>query len=326
MNRIWIIAPVHGGQVSALTWDLIQAALGVQSLYPSPMTLQIIAFGHAPHDAAQELAQTTGSDVLALDMKKGAGDEALKTAIYNHIARDPHGIVLFADTLWAGQMAPALAVLFSAPAITHVSGMSVADHRLVCTRPVMDSTRVHDVGRAEADLVLITLAPGQPNKGLGKIKPPGPGRVTQHPVFPDKAEGIRRITQERPSRIPHTDLNSAAIVVAAGRGIGARENLELVQRFADSLPNAALAVSRPLVDLGWADYSRQVGITGARVSPRLYIALGISGSSQHLAGMCGSQWVVSINQNPDAPIVRHADVYIQADAVEFLQTCLKDKK
>ncbi len=118
-------------------------------------------------------------------------------------------------------------------------------------------------------------------------------------------------------------LKGAKIIVSAGRGIGEKDGLKEIFKFAECFSSSAVGASRPLVDMGWIGYDHQVGITGAEVSPRLYIACGISGSSQHIAGMKGSEIVVSINKNPDAPIFRHSDICIIADVHEFIKEFLK---
>ena len=102
-----------------------------------------------------------------------------------------------------------------------------------------------------------------------------------------------------------------------------KENLETIFQFAQCFSSSAVGASRPLVDMGWIRYEHQVGITGTTVMPKLYIACGISGSSQHLAGMKEAQFVVSINNNPDAPIFRHSDLCIVEDIHEFIQIFLK---
>ncbi len=120
-------------------------------------------------------------------------------------------------------------------------------------------------------------------------------------------------------------LKGAKIIVSAGRGIGEKDGLKEIFEFAECFSSSAVGASRPLVDMGWIGYDHQVGITGAEVSPRLYIACGISGSSQHIAGMKGSEIIVSINTNPDAPIFRHSDICIIADVHEFIKEFLKQR-
>ncbi len=112
------------------------------------------------------------------------------------------------------------------------------------------------------------------------------------------------------------DLSRAEVIVSAGRGIGKPENVEVIAGLAKVL-GGELGASRPVVDNGWVDHSRQVGTTGQTVSPKLYIACGISGAIQHLAGMKKSAFVVAINKDKDAPIGEIADVLVVADVLQL---------
>jgi electron transfer flavoprotein alpha subunit len=113
------------------------------------------------------------------------------------------------------------------------------------------------------------------------------------------------------------DITKYAVLVSIGRGIGEQENVAIAQDLADAL-GAAVSCSRPVVDAKWMEKSRQVGSSGQTVKPKVYLACGISGSFQHLAGIKGNPFIVAINKNPKAPIFRVADVGIAADIVEFL--------
>jgi len=117
-------------------------------------------------------------------------------------------------------------------------------------------------------------------------------------------------------------LEDAEVVVSGGRGIGRKENFAQLQELANIL-GGAVGGSRVAIDNGWLPSSRQVGLTGTTVSPRLYFAIGISGAAQHLAGCASSQCIVAINTDPDAPIFQRARFGIVADYKEVLPTLIK---
>ncbi|MDP3284078.1 MAG: electron transfer flavoprotein subunit alpha/FixB family protein, partial [Desulfobacterales bacterium] len=114
------------------------------------------------------------------------------------------------------------------------------------------------------------------------------------------------------------------VIVSAGNGIGAKENLGLIYRLADIFPGSAVGGSRILIDRGWLEYRQQIGLTGALVAPELYIACGISGASQHLAGMRGSGFVVAINRDPKAAIFNESDVCVVEDLNKFIPVFIEE--
>jgi len=113
------------------------------------------------------------------------------------------------------------------------------------------------------------------------------------------------------------DITQADILVSVGRGIGEEENIELAEELAEAL-GGVVSCSRPVVDAKWLDHSRQVGTSGKTVKPKVYIAVGISGAFQHVAGIKGNPFIVAINTNPKAPIFQVADVGVVEDCIEFL--------
>lgn len=132
-------------------------------------------------------------------------------------------------------------------------------------------------------------------------------------------ERVRMIEAARPSG---PRLEDAEVVVAGGRGLGSERNCELIQELAEALGGMAGA-SRPAVDVGWMEATRQVGLTGHITKPRLYIAVGISGASQHMAGCSGAKVIVAINRDKNAPIFRHARYGIVADFEQILPALIR---
>jgi electron transfer flavoprotein alpha subunit len=113
------------------------------------------------------------------------------------------------------------------------------------------------------------------------------------------------------------DLSRAEVIVSAGRGIGKKDNVPVIAALARAL-GGELGASRPVVDAGWVDHSHQVGSTGQTVRPKLYVACGISGAIQHMAGMKKADFIVAINKDKDAPIGEIADVLVVADVMLFV--------
>jgi electron transfer flavoprotein alpha subunit len=107
------------------------------------------------------------------------------------------------------------------------------------------------------------------------------------------------------------------VIVTAGRGIGKKDNVPVIAALAKAL-GGELGASRPVVDAGWVEHSHQVGTTGQTVSPKLYVACGVSGAIQHLAGMKKSDFIIAINKDKDAPIGEIADVLVVADVLQFV--------
>lgn len=121
------------------------------------------------------------------------------------------------------------------------------------------------------------------------------------------------------------DLGKAEIIVSAGRGVGKPENVAMIQELAMSL-GGELGASRPIVDSEWVEHSRQVGTTGQSVAPKVYIACGISGAIQHLAGMKQSEFIIGINTDKDAPLSEIADVMVIADLKQFVPALIEKIK
>ena len=131
------------------------------------------------------------------------------------------------------------------------------------------------------------------------------------------ATGKVQCTGYEAAKIEGVDLTKSEVIVSAGRGVGKPENVAIVQALAKAL-KGEYGASRPVVDAGWVEHNRQVGTTGTTVSPKLYVACGISGAIQHLAGMKKSDYIVAINTDKDAPIGEVANVLVVADLKQFI--------
>jgi electron transfer flavoprotein alpha subunit len=143
------------------------------------------------------------------------------------------------------------------------------------------------------------------------------GRVEQGTASPASGKTVT-VTDVVEGAQGRPDLGEASIIVSGGRGLKSAENFRLVEDLADAFGNAAVGATRAVTDDGWRPHSDQIGQTGRQVSPQLYIAVGISGAIQHLAGMRTSKTIVAINKDKEAPIFKVADYGIVGDVLEVL--------
>ncbi len=334
MKPILIIAEVMDGCIRPVTWELIAAGKLIQSLAKNlaikgtgkiggndnkSSRILVIVPAKNPLPLAKKISSRAGANVLALKIPIFAAytSEAYKNWLTPLIEELAPSHILVAHTSQGRDFAPGLAVRLKAASISGVSKIQSDEEGLLYSRPILNNTR-NMVLRPEPDSsVVLTLMPGIFSP-VGEKKEPGSIIVKEIFQIPGQSSQMvhQKIVKNESS---HQALKQARTIVAAGRGIGEQSNLELVARFAKHFSVSALGASRPLVDMGWIGFEHQIGITGASVAPRLYIACGVSGSSQHLAGMKRSDWVVSINKNSDAPICSHADVCITADVMDFIQ-------
>ncbi len=154
----------------------------------------------------------------------------------------------------------------------------------------------------------------------GAFKAAEPSRTGQLVDHSAAAAGLtprRRFVEVIAAESGDVDITKEDVLVSVGRGIGDKENLALVEELSEAM-GAALACSRPIVDAKWLDKPRQVGTSGQTVKPKVYLALGISGSFQHLGGIKGNPFLLAVNKNPKAPIFQAASVGVVADLLEFL--------
>ena len=226
--------------------------------------------------------------------------------------------IFLANTAMGKDLAPYLAIKLNAAISTDCVELNVADGKLVATKPVYAGKALTVVG-FNSDKIILTLRPNV---------------FTVGSVSDNKAEVIvkevdnldlsNRVTELSKST-GTLDVAEASIVVSGGRGLKGPENFGMIEELA-SLLGAATGASRAAVDAGWRPHSHQVGQTGKTVSPNLYIAVGISGAIQHLAGMRSSKYIVAINTDKDAPIFGVADYGIAGDAFEVVPALIEELK
>jgi electron transfer flavoprotein alpha subunit len=285
--------------------------------------------------AARQLADQLGATVDALVLGNGSlsgteplgrhgADRVLSAShadfgLYNPdgfaatvaAAAQGHTIVLFAATATGRDLAPRVAARLGVGCATDITAFAVEGGKLVVTRPVYAGKALQRI-RLDGSPAIASLRPNslpavESAKAGETVSVPVPAFTARVTVKELKAPGQAAL-----------DVTEAPIVVSGGRGLKEPANFKLLEELAAAFGAAAVGASRAVVDAGWRDHGDQVGQTGKTVSPSLYVAVGISGAIQHLAGMRTAKTIVAINRDKDAPIFKIADYGIVGDLFEVV--------
>jgi electron transfer flavoprotein alpha subunit len=224
-------------------------------------------------------------------------------------------ILLLAHDTFGMDLGPGLAVKLNAAYAPDVIGIeAVADNKASLVRQEYAGMAHTHVSCDLSSGAVLTLRPGSFQAGEGGG---AGGQVQDKSGEAGDLGAKRRFLEVVQAEAGDVDITKADVLVSIGRGIEDAENIELAQDLAESM-GAVVSCSRPIVDAKWLEKSRQVGTSGKTVKPKVYMALGISGSFQHLGGLKGSPFIVAVNKNPKAPIFQVADVGIVEDILEFM--------
>jgi electron transfer flavoprotein alpha subunit len=226
-----------------------------------------------------------------------------------------YAAVVFAATATGKDLAPRVAARLGVGLATDAVGLAVEGGGIVATRPVYAGKVLQKV-RLGGVPALVSVRPNTFEGGNGREQA-GTG-ANPEPVAVPAFEARVRVREVKAPAQAVLDVAEAPIVVSGGRGLKEPANFKLLEELADALGSTAVGASRAVVDAGWREHAAQVGQTGKTVSPSLYIAVGISGAIQHLAGMRTARTIVAINRDKDAPIFKVADYGIVGDLFEIV--------
>lgn len=241
-----------------------------------------------------------------------------RDAIVNYATEVDADYIMLANTSLGKDLAPRLAVKIGAGCLMDCVKLDTTSGELTATRPVYAGKALVDV-KFNSGKKVITI---RPNVFKAKSTDGSSVDVTVKEVSSPNLK--TRVVEFKKSE-GKLDVAEADIIVSGGRGMKGAEHFNLIEELADSL-GAAVGASRAVVDAGWRPHGEQVGQTGKTVSPSLYVACGISGAIQHLAGMSSSKYIVAINKDKDAPIFNIADYGIAGDVFEILPALTEEIK
>lgn len=314
-NDVWVVADHAEGSVRRITLELLGKA---RELADARGTQVVgVVLGHGVGALGETLGAYGADRVLVADhplLETYTTDgytEVLASAVTDRVP----WLVLIPSTAAGRDVAPRVAARGSAGIVTDVEDLSTVDGRLVATRP-MYTRKVIGTAAFVGDGTQIAVV-------LPKVFPAAPRRegrvaaVETLVVNLERSQIRTKVLETKQLQRERVSLAEADVVISGGRGLRGPENFALLDELADAL-GAAVGSSRPPVDSGWVPHDYEIGQTGKTVSPQAYIAVGISGAPQHLAGMTGSKYIVAINKDPNAPIFQIASLGVVGDLFQIV--------
>ncbi|MGE5588625.1 MAG: FAD-binding protein [Clostridia bacterium] len=314
---IWVFAEVRNGRVAAVSLELLGKARGLAEDLKAPVTSVLLGYG------VEGLCQTLiahGADrvILAQDPElQHYRTEPYAEVLTSLIAKHKPTICLFGATTVGRDLAPQVAGRVGTGLTADCTGLDIDSETglLRQTRPAFGGNIMATILCPDHRPQMATVRP----RVMRQLPPDASrsGEVIEEKPALGKKSISKQVLDVLVEAAQAVNLEEANIIVSGGRGLGKPENFSIIGELADVL-GGCVGASRAAVDAGWIHPSHQVGQTGKTVAPRLYIACGISGAIQHLAGMSGSEIIVAINKDPEAPIFQVATYGIVGDLFQVV--------
>ena len=315
MANVLVYAETRGTALRKVALEAVTAARALADASGGGEVHAVLAGPSGVGAAAAQLG-AFGADVVYVAEHAGLATferESIAATVAERAKQGGYRAVVLGFSNQGRDLGPRLAAKLDAPIASDVTEISVSGDALTAKHP----------GYANKVIVTLTLS-GSPvvvsvRPGAYTAKEAArAGRVETIQPAADPSAGRVVVKQVVEGAKGRPDLGEAPVIIAGGRGLKAAENFKLVEELADAFGNAAVGATRAVTDDGWRPHSDQIGQTGRQVSPQLYVAVGISGAIQHLAGMRTSKTIVAINKDKDAPIFKVADYGIVGDVLEVV--------
>ena len=319
-NNVLVVAEIRDGTVKKISLEMLGEGRSIADQLGGDV--QAVAMGHGVADVATTLAHCGAQKIFVADdpSLENYTAEGYTNVLANLVKTTQPALVLLGATTAGKDLAPRLAARLAVGLASDCTGFAVQDGEVLMTRPIYAGKAIATVKEANRPY----MATIRPN--IFAAPEADTSRAAEVENIPADAGEIRakvlEMIMEAGERV---ELTEADIVVSGGRGLKAPEHFALIEELADVL-GAAVGASRATVDAGWKDHSYQVGQTGKVVTPTLYIACGISGAIQHLAGMKTSKCIVAVNKDPEAPIFKVADYGIVGDLFKVVPVLTEEFK
>ncbi|HBF1058431.1 electron transfer flavoprotein subunit alpha/FixB family protein [Clostridioides difficile] len=317
MGNVLVVIEQRENVIQTVSLELLGKATEIAKDYDTKVSALLL--GSKVEGLIDTLAHYGADEVIVVDDEALAvyTTESYTKAAYEAIkAADPI-VVLFGATSIGRDLAPRVSARIHTGLTADCTGLAVAEDTklLLMTRPAFG-------GNIMATIVCKDFRPQMSTVRPGVMKKNEPDEtkeavINRFKVEFNDADKLVQVVQVIKEAKKQVKIEDAKILVSAGRGMGGKENLDILYELAEII-GGEVSGSRATIDAGWLDKARQVGQTGKTVRPDLYIACGISGAIQHIAGMEDAEFIVAINKNPEAPIFKYADVGIVGDVHKVL--------
>ena len=318
MANILIFSETTSQSVKSVTLEILGKLAG------NGHTLEVAVIGKIPPEGKQQLAQHGASCIYSVlgDSLEHYSPEGYTHALHSLIQSKQYDYVFAGATSLGKDFFPRLAGSFDTGMVSEVIHFAIENDSFEGTRPLFAGKCLAKVQIEGAHPHFITVRPN----ALGLPDSPSSAEAKEEEINSANPDNLRTIVKSvLKGASEKLDLTEANIIVSGGRSLKSAENFKILHELADVL-GATVGASRAAVDSGYAPHAMQVGQTGKTVSPTLYIACGISGAIQHLAGMRTSKVIVAINTDPDAPIFAKADYGIVGDLFEIVPLLTEEFK
>ena len=319
---VWVIADQRKGALRKPALEALSEGRRLADQLGT--TMEAVIVGHNVEGLCNEIASYGADKVYLIDHEilENYNPPAYARAIGDLIKEKQPQIVLMGGTMTGRDLMPRIAARVGAGLAPDCIGLEIVDGKLKALRPAIAGKVRVEIGY-KSDIQMATLRPNvferlEPDTS----KTANIEKVAFEPTDLDTKQKLVEFVSKETGR---PELTEAEIIVSGGRGMKGPENFAMLEELADLL-EAAVGASRAAVDAGWRPQSDQVGQTGKTVTPNLYIAVGISGAIQHLAGMSSSKYIVAINKDPDAPIFNVADFGVVGDLFKVVPLLIEEVK
>ena len=312
MPNILVFAETRGGTVRTVVMELLTAARE----RAAGGEVHAVLSGAPGIGAQAERLAGFGADAIFVTEHAALGEynaEALSALVADRAKSGGYRAVLFAASAQGRDIGPRVAAKLGVPIAPDALSLALDGDTTTVTHYVYAGKIIATL-KLSATPAVVALRPG----AVSAVESKGAGRVESAAPVGDPGAARVMVTEAIRGDARKLDLADAPVIVSGGRGLKAAENFKLVEELAEAFGNAAVGATRAVTDEGWRPHSDQIGQTGRQVSPDLYVAVGISGAIQHLAGMRTSRTIVAINKDKDAPIFKIADYGIVGDVFEIV--------